>query len=558
MTRASSDAQPSAADLMQETVARLGLIFRLERATLGPIVSYALAIGLFSLIVPLTVQELVNTFAFSIQPVMIVTLATIMVLTLLFVGAFRALQFYAVEIIERRIFARIALALTRHLPRCRDQSFIPKYANYFFESVLMQRALSVLLVDIINVVVGGIVGMTILVFYHPYFFFFNCILVGGFVAVAVLLSHGGFRATLEMSHAKYETLNWLQEIANNLLHFKATVSGPLLLSRTDELVTAYTNARQNRFAILMRQYLGSVGWQAIGHGGLIAAAGWLLAMGQLTLGQFVAAEVIVGTLLINFDSVVKRMGYVFYFFTSLTELNFLFSLPKDAESSLRSVPLPDPAIHGVTLTGKGLAFAYPDSPPVFRNFTMEVAPGEKVAILSTTSTGKTTLARVLAGLYLPTSGILRYNGVDLRDLDLESVNRCRGLVLESQLALFEGTLEENITMGRTAIPYDDVRWALRFVELEGEVDAFPLGLRTPVKARGKTFTTGQILRILLARAIVARPQLLILDGTLHNMHPSTREAILRRLCSKEEPWSVILVSNDQTLKAHVDRRIMLD
>jgi ABC-type bacteriocin/lantibiotic exporter with double-glycine peptidase domain len=86
----------------------------------------------------------------------------------------------------------------------------------------------------------------------------------------------------------------------------------------------------------------------------------------------------------------------------------------------------------------------------------------------------------------------------------------------------------------------------------------PLGLRTPVTNGGKGFTTSQTLRLLVARAIVARPQLLILDGTLHSMQPAMRETILRRLCSKEEPWSVIFVSNDPALGAYVDRRIMLE
>ena len=139
----------------RDMLARVSVLFKFEQRVFGLIVSYALAIGLFSLIVPLTVQELVNTFAFSIQPIMIVTLAAIMVLTLLCVGAFRALQFYAVEILERRIFARIALALTQLLPRLQVQGFLPRYANYFFETVLLQRSLSVLLVDVINVLVGG-------------------------------------------------------------------------------------------------------------------------------------------------------------------------------------------------------------------------------------------------------------------------------------------------------------------------------------------------------------------------------------------------------------------
>src|SRR6476660_7010540 len=154
--------KPQTGQLARDVIARLSVLFRIERRILALIVSYALAIALFSLIVPLTVQELVNTFAFAIQPIMIVTLAAVMVLTLLCVGAFRALQFYAVEILERRIFARIALALTQLLPRLQVQGFLPRYANYFFETVLLQRSLSVLLVDVINVLVGGMVGMTIL------------------------------------------------------------------------------------------------------------------------------------------------------------------------------------------------------------------------------------------------------------------------------------------------------------------------------------------------------------------------------------------------------------
>jgi putative ABC transport system ATP-binding protein len=223
-----------------------------------------------------------------------------------------------------------------------------------------------------------------------------------------------------------------------------------------------------------------------------------------------------------------------------------------------SVSLPDPSVHGIRLTCKDIAFSYPDGEALFKNFNLEVSPGEKLAIFSSTSTCKTTMARVLSGLSTPTSGIIRYNGVDLRDVDMASLNACRGLVLDSQLTLFEGTLEENITIDRLSVTYEDVRWALRFVELEEEVDELPLGLRTAVKGKGKTFTTSQIQRILVARAIVTRPQVLILDGTLHNMPPTTRETILRRLCSKDEPWSVIFVSNDSTLATHVDRRVVLN
>ncbi|MBM4124602.1 MAG: ABC transporter ATP-binding protein [Nitrospira sp.] len=550
--------QPSQAGLTWDTIARLGLLLRLEKKILALIVSYALAIALFSLIIPLTVQEMVNTFAYAIQPIMILTLVGIMAVTLVFVGGLRVLQTRSIEILVQRLYTRIALALTKQLPRFKDEAFAGRYMNYFNEAEFLPRALVAMMVDLINVMIGGAVGMTLLVMYHPYFLVFNVLLLTGFLTAIVMLSRGGLRITMKVSDLHYETLNWLQNIADNLLHFKATNSTPLLLKKTDELVYSYVAARKVRSDIIHRQYKGSMIWQALGHSASIGVAGWLLSTGQITLGQFVAVEVVVGTLLLNFDTVAKRIYAMFFAFTSLANLSFLFSLPKDSEGTKITVPLPDPTIHGVRITCKELSFAYPDFGPVFQNLDMEISPGEKIAIFSNSSTGKTTLAMVLAGLYTPTAGVIRYNDVDVRDLDLESLNACRGLILDSRLSLFDGTLEENITLGRPAIPYNDVLWALRFVEMEEEVDALPLGLQTPIKARGKAFTSSQILRILVARAIVARPQILILDGTLHSMPQSLRETLLRRLCSKEEPWSVIFVSNDPTLKAHVDRRLMLD
>ncbi len=545
-------------NLFQLMLSCLGILFRLERRVLALIFSYSLAIGLFSLIVPLTVQELVNTFAFAIQPITIVTLATVMVAGLMFVGTFRALQFYAVEVLERRIFARIALGMAQQLPHLQFSEFQPRYANYFMETVFMQRTLSVLLVDLINVIVGGAVGMTILVFYHPYFLLYNALLLAGFNVVFFLMSHGGLKATINMSHAKYDTLHWLQEVSHNLLHFKSTDSQELLIKRTDELIHAYVETRQTRFDILVRQYLGSVGWQAIAHSGLLATAGWLLSMGQLTLGQLVAAEVVVSGLLLSLDAVVKRMGHIYYFLTGLSELDFLFSLPKDQAATALSVPLPDPTVHGIRVTCKDLAFTHPGMPPAFEHFNLEVTPGEKIGIYAGTAAAKTALARILAGMEAPTGGVLRYNGVDLRHLDLHTINRCRGFMIDSQLTLFEGTIEDNIVLGRSYIPYSDVRWALRFTELEEEIDALPQGLKTHVRAPGKVLAPTHIIRILLARTILARPQILIFDGILHTMQPALRETILRRLCSKDEPWSVIFVSNDPNLTPHVDRRIILD
>jgi ABC-type multidrug transport system fused ATPase/permease subunit len=272
------------------------------------------------------------------------------------------------------------------------------------------------------------------------------------------------------------------------------------------------------------------------------------------LGQLVAAEVVVSGLLASFDGVIKRMGHIYYFMTGLTELDF----PKDQESATLAVPLPDPSIHGIRVTCKDLTVQHAGMPSIFQDFDLEVTPGEKIGVYASTTAAKTALARVLAGLEAPTGGVIRYNGVDLRHLDLNAINRCRGFMIDSSLSLFEGTIEDNIVLGRSNIPYSDVRWALRFTELEEDVDSLPQGLKTHIRAPGKIFAPTYIMRILLSRAILSRPQILIFDGILFSMQPAMRETILRRICSKDEPWSVIFVSNDPNLTPHIDRRIILE
>ena len=540
-------------------VSRLAFVIGLEQRILMLIVSYALAIALFSLVVPLTVQELVNSFAISIQPVMIVTLALIILIGLLFIGFFRVFQTSATEILFQRLYTRIAIAMTEHLPRVREDVFVPSYANYFGEAELLPRAVVVVLVDLINVVISGATGMLILVVYHPNFLVYNAFLIGGFVLVQFTSARGGVQATQTVSQLHYDLMTWMQDIAQNRLHFKATQSAPLLLSKTDRLLDSYLSARRARSGVLTwRQYVSTVIWEAVCHSSMIGMGGWLLSIGQITLGQFVAAEVIVGTLLLNLDTVTRRMYAVTYILTSFDELTRVFSLPKDDVTEEASLArLADPAIHGLRVTCKNAAFAYPNSPPVIEGFNLEVVPGEKVAVISSTSTGKSTLALLLAGLSRPTAGVIRFNDVDLREMTMEEINAARALVLDSHLTLFGGTLEENISLGRPSVKFEDLRWALRFTGLEDDADRWSRGLETQALAGGKLFTKSQILRILVARAIVTRPQLLIFDGTLHNMEPDLRQILLRRLCSKEEAWSVIFVTNDPSIGEYVDRRVML-
>jgi putative ABC transport system ATP-binding protein len=542
--------------LFEALMKQLSVAMKAEKKIMSLIFSYALAVGFFSLIIPLTVQELVSTFSYAVQPVMIWTLTGIMMSVLLFVGLFKTFHFYAVDVVQRRLFARVTVAMVEQLPRNRFKGVKPEIANYFIETVFMQRALSTLLIDLINVVVGGTVGMIMLVVYHPYFLMYNLLLMAGFAITFFVLSRGALRTTLAMSNAKYDVFNFVQEISKNALQLKATDSRPFLMNKTNELVSRYVETRKARFAVLVRQYIGSVGGQAIAQAGALGIAASLMSAGQLTLGQLVAVQAVVSALVINFDSLIKNMGSVYYFFASLTHLDEAFSQEQDQISTESTVALPKHLAQGVRVTCKGVSLIH-SGVSVFDGFNLDVAPGEKLGIYARTTAAKTALARVLGGLEVPTNGVVQYNGVDLRYIEGNAINQCRSVIIDSQLSLVKGTIEENIVMGRSYVTYDDLNWALRFTELEEDVEGLPRGVKSDVSALGESLSPTHIVQILMARAILGRPQVLIFDGLIHSLEPSLRERILRRLCSKDEAWSVIFVSTDPNLTDHADRRIML-
>lgn len=544
--------------IVDDILTQLGLLVRLERRMLGIIASYAVAIGMFMLCVPIAVQELVSTFSFAVQPVMIFTLAIVVGCALTGAAAFRILQARAVETLQQRIYTRIAIAFTETLPRLREESFLPQHANRFAEADLMTRALVAMVSDLFNVAVVGSVGMSLLVFFHPYFLLYNVILVTGFVFLLTVFGRGGFLITLEMSRLNYEIYHWMQNIAANLPHLRAVGQSPYLIKKTDELTKAYVRVRQRRSDLLTgRQYKAAALWQVVGHAGMIATAGMLVSAGQLTVGQFPAAELLAGQLLLHMDTLARRMVHMFFAFVSFRELNAFFTLPQDQSGSKTVVPVTHFGLAGIKLQTRDLSFAYPGGQPLFEQFDLDVAAGEKVVVLCQTNMQKTALAKVLAGLLPPTAGVVRYNDVNLVEVALESIDRCRSLMLDSHPTLLEGTIEDNITLGRPSISYEDIQWVLQFVELDEEIDKMPEGLSTMVTGHANQFTTSQVLRLLLARAVVTRPYVLIVDGTLHSMVPAVRDVILRRLCSKDEPWSVVFVSNDPTFTSHVDRRVTI-
>jgi ATP-binding cassette subfamily B protein len=158
-----------------------------------------------------------------------------------------------------------------------------------------------------------------------------------------------------------------------------------------------------------------------------------------------------------------------------------------------------------------VSFRYgPTGPWTLRDITLTVPPEAKVALVGRTGSGKTTLARILLGLYQPTQGAIEYDGVPLHDLDLRRLRQQCGVVTQD-LAFFAGTVRQNITFGKPDTPLGRVVEAARYANIHDEIIAMPMGYETMLTEGGGGLSGGQRQRLALARALVSGPRLLVLD-----------------------------------------------
>ncbi len=527
---------------------RLAELIRLDRSDLWLLLTYTILTGIFALAVPLAAQALVNTIAAGISAQPLVVLTLLVGVGLLIAGCLKLAQIKLVELFQQRVFARVALDLGVRLPRIRQSALADQYApelvNRFFDTLTIQKTGAKILLDGLAAALQAIVGLVLISFYSPFLLLFGVVLLVAFLFICFVLGIGGLRTSIHESVQKYKVAEWLEELARCHISFKMDGVQPFLTARTDQLVLNYIHARTQHFSVVWRQSVGNYLFQALASAGTLGIGGWLVINRSLTLGQLVAAELIVVSVLMALDKLVRLADQVYDLLTALDKVGHITDLPMERPHGR---PIPSQG-GGATVECRGVRFSHVPGVPVLAGIDLRVERGQRVSLVGASGAGKTTLANLLCGLDDPSHGIVEVNGVDVRIADLDELRRLTGFVSDDN-EIFEGTIEENVAVGRPDVKTLEVRWALGQAQLLEDLVRFTEGIRSPLVSSGRNLSNGQQQRLLIARAIADRPHLLILDEAFTGIDDRTKLRILDALYSPDNPWTIIDISHDAEVVA---------
>lgn len=538
-----------------EPLERFWALVKIDLRDLSILVSYTMVTGLLSLAVPLAAQAVVNTIAAGIflQPLIVMT--ALLFAGLLFVAVLRMFKLRLVETLQQRIFARVVMQLGYRIPkiqaRALSEEYIPELVNRFFDVMTVQKAWGKLLLDVPASLLQVTIGLVLMAFYSPWLLAFDFAIIAFILVCSTVLGVGGIKTSIHESFEKYRVAEWLEDLGRCHISFKTHGFPKFILEKSDQLVVNYLDARRSHFAVLFRQSFSTYLFQAIASAGILAIGGWLVINRQLTLGQLVAAELVVLNVLSALEKLIRNCDTYYDLLTGLDKVGHLTDLPLERRTG-----------NDISCTGSGaeliiqdVCFSYTDI-PVLSKVNLTIQAGERASLVGASGAGKTTLAHILCGLLEPDSGAIEFAGMDIRDLNLPAMRRCIGFVGDAN-EIFEGTIEENVRMGRDYVSHKDVRWALGIARLNDEIARFPDGVQTQLIASGKNLSRGQVQRLLIARAIAHHPALLILDEAFTGIDERTKIAIVDQLLDSGNPWTLVDISHDAEVVKRSDQVYVL-
>lgn len=538
---------------------RLFRLLATEKKDIVYILLYSVIIGLVSLILPLGLQTTVELISGGVFFSSVYVLIGLVIIGVMITGGLQIVQISLVEHLQRRVFTKAAFEFAYRIPRISMEALMKNYApelvNRFFDVITIQKGLPKLLIDLSSGAIQIFFGLLLLSLYHPFFVFFSLFLVIILALIFYATGRRGLNSSLSESKYKYKVVQWLEELARTINSFKLAGNTDLPLKKTDYAVSNYLKYRKVHFGVLLTQFSFFVFFKVAITGGLLIMGTILVVNREINLGQFVASEVIIILVLNAVEKMIMYIDVIYDLLTAVDKVSHVTDLPLEKSGGF---DFPKTFNKGYAININNLSYTFKDkSSATLKNVSLNIAPRERICIAGPGGSGKTTLTNIVAGLYADYEGGVSINNFSLRDLDITHL-RDRVSKNISQEDIFDGTIYENITVGKSNTRIEDVMDAVEKVGLKESISAMPEGMHTPILSGGKGLPSSIVHRLILGRCLAKKPELIILNDFFSGLSKIDKLQLIQCVINPESTWTLLTVSNDPLVMTSCDRVIIID
>jgi ABC-type bacteriocin/lantibiotic exporter with double-glycine peptidase domain len=542
-----------------EPIERFKSLIKADKKDIYQLFIYSIIGGLISLSIPLGIQAIINFIQAGKISTSWIVLVIIVVAGVAFVGILKIMQFRITENIQQKIFVRSSFEFAYRFPKIKFEKLYnfspPELANRFFDTITVQKGFSKLILEVSTAALQIVFGILLLSLYHSFFIFFGIILLVLLYLIFKINFDSGLRTSLKESKYKYKVAHWIQEIARNNLSFKNGKLFDFSLRKNDYLVNEYLQYRESHFKILRRQFIQLTGFKVLISAGLLIIGGMLVLSQQMNIGQFVAAEIVIITIIAAVEKLFYGLELFYDVITSLEKLGTVVDLELEKEKINTNYTLDKDEIN---ISTELLTFQFPDADlPVLKDINLSINYGDRVLIQGENGSGKTTLIRLLSRLIEPSTGTIFINNTNYKKFSFEEYRSKTGVIALND-STFEGTIYENITFSCPNVSMSDVNEILEKLELTNLIKSLPLGLETPLLSEGKQVNSSAVQKILLARVLISKPKILFLEEPVNKLDKYTAEKVIDMLTDKSNPWTLVVISKSNYWKDKCNKILTLD
>ncbi|MGA0935624.1 MAG: hypothetical protein ACO3R5_10890 [Pseudohongiellaceae bacterium] len=514
---------PERAEFWQMFIRLLGPEHRFYKL----VVIYSLAISLLTLAIPISVQALIDTIA-NIGIVRAIVVISLILFGLLMVsGVLYALRAYILELFNRRIFIRLATEMAMSAVTARDAGMDDRKRlslfNRFFDIMTLKKNLPLILTNGFSLLLQSLIGFIVVSLYHLYFFLFALILIALIWVVWKIWGWRAIQTGFALSEAKYETADWLQGLSISLRDFKDTGNVEYILEEFNDVVNHHVDQQEKHFSFNYRQLLSFLLINALASSALLGMGGWLVIQGELTLGQLVAAELI---MLGIFAGLPMLAGYLEYFYdvcAAVEEISRFRTLPQENVRLEQSRIL---NVEGASIRFDRASFGKLGSEQeVCLDFSL--APREILRIQCPDARVRSLIKNAMAGNIHPPRGEVYFGNLATREINAFELRK--KIKVFDRASVVPGSIRHYLMFSNPTASQHDIREALALVELEDDIDAMPRGLDTYMSGDGFPLSLEQTLALKLAAMYLSRPKVMVLKHITDLVQPNIVQNLMQAI-----------------------------